>query len=133
MDKKETKRIAAGLAILAAAIIILFAIYKIAIPKAQTGSKNIEVTVVHGDGKENTFSYKTEEEYLGPVLLAEGLAQGRDGQYGLFITTVDNETADESKQQWWCLTKGGETVNTGADQTPVKDGDKFELTLTEGY
>lgn len=133
MEKKETKRIAAGIALLAAAIIILFAIYKIAMPKAQAGSKAIEVTVVHGDGKEKTFFYKTEEEYLGPVLLSEGLAKGQDGQYGLYITTVDNETADESKQQWWCLTKGGGTVNTGADQTPVKDGDRFELTLTEGY
>ena len=43
------------------------------------------------------------------------------------------ETADASRQQWWCLTKGGESVNTSADQTPIADGDVFELTLTEGY
>ena len=58
---------------------------------------------------------------------------GESGEYGLFITTVDEETADDSKQQWWCITKGGEQVTTSADQTPVSDGDAFELTLKEGY
>ena len=51
----------------------------------------------------------------------------------MFITTVDGETADESKEQWWCITKSGEMVNTGADQTPIQDQDIFELTLKEGY
>ena len=31
------------------------------------------------------------------------------------------------------ITKAGEQVNTSADQTPVADGDEFELTLKEGY
>ena len=31
------------------------------------------------------------------------------------------------------VTKSGEMVNTGADQTPIADGDAFELTLTVGY
>ena len=51
----------------------------------------------------------------------------------MFIQTVDKETADEGKQQWWCITKGGEQVNTSADQTPIADQDQFELTLKEGY
>ncbi len=29
--------------------------------------------------------------------------------------------------------KKGEQVNTSADQTPISDGDTYELTLTEGY
>ena len=55
------------------------------------------------------------------------------GPYGLFITAVDGEKADDTKQQWWCITKGGETVNTSAEQTPIADGDRFELTMKEGY
>ena len=47
--------------------------------------------------------------------------------------TWDGEQADDSKQQWWCLTKGGEMVNTSADLTPIADGDRYELTLKEGY
>ena len=43
---------------------------------------------------------------------------------------VDGETAQDSLNQWWCVTKGGERVNTGADLTPIADGDRFELTLS---
>ena len=53
--------------------------------------------------------------------------------YGLYILTADGETADEDNQEWWCITQGGEQLNTGADQTPIADGDRFELTLTVGY
>ena len=81
----------------------------------------------------DVFEFDTDAKYLGEVLESENLVDGESGEYGLFITTVDEETADDSKQQWWCITKGGEQVNTSADQTPVSDGDAFELTLKEGY
>ena len=44
-----------------------------------------------------------------------------------------NETADKSKEEWWCITKGGQAVMTGISTTPFADGDTFELTLTVGY
>lgn len=102
-------------------------------PRGVAGEKEITVKVVHADAGEKEFAYQTDEEFLGAVLEAEGLAEGEEGPYGLYITAVDGETAEESRQQWWCLTKGGETVNTSATQTPIADGDVFELTLTEGY
>lgn len=102
-------------------------------PEASEGEKHITVTVIHGDQTENVFEFDTDAKYLGEVLESENLVDGESGEYGLFITTVDEETADDSKQQWWCITKGGEQVNTSADQTPVSDGDAFELTLKEGY
>ena len=63
----------------------------------------------------------------------EKIIEGEDGQYGLFIHTVDGIKADEGKQEWWCLTKGGNNVDTGVDLTPIQDGDSFELTLKVGY
>ena len=69
----------------------------------------------------------------GELLLAEQVAEGEDSAYGLFITTVDGETAQDSLRQWWCITKGGERVETGVDATPIADGDHFELTFTTGY
>lgn len=72
-------------------------------------------------------------EYLGDALVAEGLVKGTTGDYGLYIDTVDNETADKSKEEWWCITKGGQAVMTGISTTPFADGDTFELTLTVGY
>ena len=102
-------------------------------PKGREGAKTVVVKVIHGDQSTNEFEYQTDEAYLGEVMKSDGLVEGEDGQYGLYITSADGEEADDSKQQWWCLTKGGEQVNTSADQTPIEDGDVFELTLTEGY
>lgn len=106
---------------------------KVTKPETSTGAKEIEVTVVHGDGSEKEFTYDTDEEYLGDVLLSEGLIVGEEGDYGIFITSVDGEQADTDNQEWWCLTKDGESVTTGADMTPIASGDKFELTLMVGY
>lgn len=121
-----------------AVILILFCIaagiiYTRNKPETTTGEKEIHISVVHADKSENTFTYRTDAEYLAEVLLETGLAEGDTGEYGLFITAVDGETADSNKQQWWCITKGGERVNSGADTLPVVHGDQFELTLMEGY
>lgn len=102
-------------------------------PEAAVGTKEISIVVTHADQSQNTFTYQSDGEYLAEVLLENELVDGEMGQYGLFITTVDGETADDSKQQWWCITKGGKQVNTSTDTAPIADGDQFELTLTEGY
>lgn len=96
-------------------------------------SKSITFTVVHGDGSSKDFSIETEQEMLGAALTDEKLIEGDEGEFGLFVTAVDGETADSSKQEWWCLTKGGEAVTTGVDSTPVEDGATYEFTLTTGY
>lgn len=100
---------------------------------AEAAEKSITLTVVHKDGSEKEIALTTKEQYLGAALEAEGIITGEEGQYGLFIKTADGETADESNQEWWCLTKEGEMTETGVDSTEFADGDKFELTLKVGY
>ena len=79
-------------------------------------------------------SYSPYSHYpVGAALLSAGLIEGSESEYGLFVTKVDGIEADSANEEWWCLTKGGETVMTGVDSTPVADGDKFEFTLTVGY
>lgn len=137
MEQKNQKQSNKKALILIAALIIaavaMFCIYKVLMPKGQTGEKEITITVVHADESSKDFVCQTDEAYLGDVLKAEKLVEGTEGEFGLFITSVDGEKADDSKEQWWCITKGGEVLNTSADQTPIEDGDQFELTLTEGY
>lgn len=96
-------------------------------------AREVTVKVVHKDQTTKEFTYTSTAETLGDVLKAEGLVQGKEDTYGLFVQTVDGETVDESKQEWWCLTKGGEAVMTGVDSTPFEAGDTFELTFTVGY
>lgn len=131
--QKNTKKIVIALAALLIVIAALSGIYHFTKDPTAAGAKNITVEVIHGDGSEKSFEYATDSEYLGEVLMDEGLAEGEEGPYGLFIKTVDGETVDDANQEWWCITKGGEQLNTGADQTPIADGETYELTLTTGY
>lgn len=95
--------------------------------------KAFTLTVVHKDGSSKDFPIETAQEMLGAALLDEGLIAGDDSEYGLFVTSVDGETADGGSQEWWCLTAGGEQVTTGVDSTPIEDGGQYEFTLTVGY
>lgn len=95
--------------------------------------KEMTVLVVHGDGTEVEKTFTTKTESLGAALEEQEIAQGEQGPYGLFIKTADGESIDASKEQWWCITKGGEPVMTGADLTAIAHGDRFELTFTQGY
>ena len=127
------KKLLIGCGALVVACLLAAVLYIQTRPGTTEGAKAIDVVVVHGDGSEATFQYQTDAEYLGDVLTENGLVEGTESSYGLFITTVDGETADDSLQQWWCITREGETLSTGADQTPIADGEQYELTLTEGY
>lgn len=130
---KNTKRTIIALAGLLLVLAVLFGIYRFTRPETVKGDKVITLEVVHGDGTTNVREIGTSREYLGEVLADEELVKGEEGSYGLFITEVEGEAADESSQEWWCLTKGGEELMTSADQTPIADGDRYELTLTVGY
>ena len=127
------KKLAILFAVFMLLIIGMAAVMKGTKLETAEGAKEITVTVVHGDGSEKEFTYHTDEEFLGPVLLSDGLIVGDDGEFGIFIHTVDGEEIDSNNHEWWCLTKGGESVMTGADTTPIASGDSFELTLTVGY
>lgn len=130
MKNRKILIAAIGLAVL---IAVLAGVYFAARPATEAGAKAITITVIHADGSEKQFQYRTDEEYLGPVLLAEGLAEGEDGPYGLTIYVVDGEKADwNENQSYWALYIGEEYAATGADSTPVKDGDSFKLVYTIG-
>lgn len=137
--KSLNKKLIAGVVALIAVIAILLGVYLNNRQPTTNGSKTITVSVFDTVGSteaSNTATITTDEEYLRGVLEQEdsGISiSGSESEYGLFVTTVDGVTADDSKQQWWCFTKGGEMLNTGVDSTPIADGDTFEITLTEGY
>lgn len=130
---KKNKKIILGVVALVVVIAVLLGVYFVTRPDTAQGAKELSIVVVHGDGSEKDFDIHTDAEYLEGALTENEIASGSDSEYGLFITTVDGETADDSQQQWWCITKGGEMLMTGASDTPIADGETYELTLTTGY
>ena len=129
----KNKSVWLGLTALILAAALMIGVYLGMRPETQTGEKEFTVTVVHKDGAEKRYSYAAGEEYLGTVLLAEGLIQGEEGPYGLMISTVDGETADwNADQSYWALYIGEEYATTGVDMTPVTDGGEYALVYTIG-
>ncbi len=128
----QKKKILIAVLVVVVAAALLTGAYFFLRPTGEAGGKTITLSVVLPDG-ERSHQVHTDAAYLGEALKAEGLISGKEGPYGLFVSEVDGVTADESLQQWWCLTKDGAEVTTGIDATPIADGEQFELTLTTGY
>ena len=128
--KKKTALLVSILAVLLLLVAVIGFMNR---PQPVMGAKAVTVQVVHGDGSEKTFDLHTDAENLRQVCEEQNLISGQESEYGLFVQTVDGETADESQQQWWCITKGGEEHFYGVDETMIEDGDKYEFTLTTGW
>lgn len=113
------------------AVALMAGLYFATRPQTQAGEKTFTVTVVHKDGSTKVFTYTSEEEFVGAVVLAEGLVQGEVGDYGLMVETVDGETAIYEKDNaYWAWYVGEEYAITGIDQTPITDGGVYQLIYT---
>ena len=130
MKNRRMIVIAVGLIVCVA---FMLGIYLGTRPETVAGGKTITVTVVHKDGSENVFTCQTEEEYLGPVLVAENIVVGEYGEFGLYFNTADGETADYSVDGgWWQVFVGEESATLGADSIPIADGGSYKLVYTVG-
>lgn len=128
----KNKKTLIALIVLVVLVIGAFAAWKVNAPQGQTGDKTILVSVVV-DTETSDFVIETDAEFLRGALEQAGLVEGTESEYGLYVTTVNGITADESQQQWWCFTRGGGTLETGVDTTPIADGEHYEITLTTGW
>lgn len=131
--KRNTKKIIVSCITLVAIIAVMFFVYKTFMAKPVEGSKEIVAKVILTDGTSESFEIKTDAEFLREALEDEKLISGTESEYGLYVTTVNGITADESKQEWWNFTLDGESLMTGVDATPINDGDHYEIILTVGY
>ena len=93
--------------------------------------KTFTVTVVYADGTSKEFTYETDEEFVGPVLEADGLIKGNAGPYGMEITEVDGQKAVYAENKaYWAVYEGEEYAMQGIDTTPVVDGGLYKLVYT---
>lgn len=129
----KNKKLLLAVAALVAAAALMLGLWMGTRPETVAGGKDITVIVVHKDASEKVFEYETGAEYLGQLLLEEGLAEGETGEYGLMISTVDGETADWSvDQSYWAIFIGEDYATTGADGIVLTDGSEYSLVYTIG-
>ena len=126
----KNKKLLLGLAALVIAAVVLMMIYRTFAPRPVAGEKTITVEITHGDQSTKTVVLRTAAEHLGVALREqEGLVSGEEGAYGLYIRTVDGETASDEDRTWWCITRDGEELPTSADSTVIADGEQYGLSL----
>jgi hypothetical protein len=136
MQKKGLLKLVAAallLVVLAAGMLVVYQQFGPQSKKDSSGNKEIVVEVVIPDEDSEEYTMRTDAEFLRQALDEIKLIQGTDSEYGFYITTVNQRTADDANSEWWCITKDNEQVNYGVDQIAISDGDHYEITLTVGY
>lgn len=92
------------------------------------GQTVFTLEVTDAEGQQTSFEIHTDKETVGDALLETGLVAGEDGDYGLYITTVNGVTLDWDKDgKYWAFYIDGEYATTGVDATEVTPGAVYSL------
>ena len=128
---KNKKMILAAVALVV--VVAIFAgVYLATRPAAQQGAVAFTVVVVHADGSEKTFEYRTDGGKLGVYLEDAGLIESEGADDGMFHT-VDGEKADWNvNQSYWAFYEGEAYAMTGIYATDIVDGAVYKLVYTIG-
>ncbi len=90
------------------------------------GDTKFDFTVVDQDGEETLFEIHTDKETVGEALQDVGLIEGEEGEYGLFVKTVNGITADYDKDGvYWAFYVNDEYAAEGVDSTKITEGDTY--------
>lgn len=94
------------------------------------GTKEFALTVADKDGNETHFTIHTDAATVGEALLSLGLIEGDQGDYGLYVKTVNGVTADyDTDGVYWAFYIDGEYAMTGVDATEVTAGATYALRI----
>ena len=92
------------------------------------GTTEFYFTVVDQEGNETRFEIHTDKETVGDALLELGLIEGEDGDYGLYVKTVNGITADYDKDGvYWAFYVNGEYAQAGVDMTTITEGESYSF------
>ena len=95
------------------------------------GEKTVEVEV-KVEEQSVTFTIHTDADTLGAALLEHELIAGEDGQYGIYVKTVNGILADyDVNKSYWGFYQNGEYLMSGVDTTAIVGGEHFEIVYSK--
>ncbi len=95
-----------------------------------TGEVQFPFTVIDQEGEETEFEIHTDKETVGEALLEVGMIEGEEGEYGLYVKTVNGITADyDADGVYWAFYINGEYAQTGVDTTPIVEGEEYSFRI----
>ena len=96
------------------------------------GSKVFTFTVVDEAGAQTPFEIHTDQETVGAALAELGLIDGDEGEYGLYVKTVNGITADyDTDGKYWSFYINDEYAQTGVDATDITEGDSYSFKIEQ--
>ena len=95
------------------------------------GEKTVEVEV-KVEEQSVTFTIHTDADTLGEALLEHELIAGEDGQYGIYVKTVNGILADyDVNKSYWGFYQNAEYLMSGVDTTAIVGGEHFEIVYSK--
>ncbi|MBR3423979.1 MAG: DUF4430 domain-containing protein [Clostridia bacterium] len=102
------------------------------------GAKTVTVNVINKQDKGSEVWYKviikTDAKTLADALTENGIAEGSESEYGLYITKLivplegGNYEKEAEDGYWWCLEQNGEMTTEGASFIEISGGEEFDFT-----
>lgn len=98
------------------------------VTETQKAEKSFTFVVVDIDGKETSFEISTSKTTVGDALLEEDLIAGEDGQYGLYVKTVNGITLDfDTDGKYWAFYVNDQYATSGVDTTEIVAGETYSF------
>ena len=95
------------------------------------GEKVLSIEVSAQD-KTVVFTVKTDKETVGEALLENGIIEGEQGPYGLYIKKVNGiRAAYDLDKAYWAFYVDGDYAVSGVDATPIDQEVVYGLTYTK--
>lgn len=92
------------------------------------GQTTFPFIVVDKDGNETQFEIHTDKETVGEALLEHGLIEGEEGDYGLYVKTVNGITADyDVDQTYWAFYVNDKYAQNSVDLTKITAGESYSF------
>ena len=96
------------------------------------GQYTFAFTATFADGSAKQYSVSTDCETVGAALLANGLIEGEDGPFGLYVKRVCGVLADyDVDQTYWALYADGESAMVGVDALGCADVKSVEFRVSK--
>lgn len=94
------------------------------------GKTEFTFTVTDDKGEVTTYEIHTDKKIVGEALQELELIEGEEGQYGLYVKTVNGMTFDYDKDgKYWSFYVDGEYAQKGIDMTEIEKGVVYSLVV----
>lgn len=96
------------------------------------GEKDFKFSATDLDGNVFRYHVYTDAETVGEALLENGLIEGDEGAYGLYVKKVCGITADyDVNQTYWKFCINGVEAPTGVDMTEIESGAIYNFIVSK--